>query len=107
MIEHAIPATLLALLTPFAGVFSRPGFENFQALLVGWILCPGRHTISRVILLGPSHRVPVYGLALSVRLKPGEGEGFASDRRQTHYPRQTRHAPFAPPSFVGPEAARP
>lgn len=49
MIEHAIPATLLALLSPFAGVFSRPGFENFQALVVGWILCPGRHTISRVI----------------------------------------------------------
>ncbi len=49
MIEHAIPATLLALLAPFAGVFSRPGFENFQALVVGWILCPGRHTISRVI----------------------------------------------------------
>lgn len=49
MIEHAIPATILALLTPFARVFSRPGFENFQALVVGWILCPGRHTISRVI----------------------------------------------------------
>ena len=49
MIEHAIPATLLALLTPFAGVFSRPGFENFQALVIGWVLCPGRHTISRVI----------------------------------------------------------
>ena len=30
MLEHAIPATLLALLTPFASVFSRPGFENFQ-----------------------------------------------------------------------------
>jgi SRSO17 transposase len=49
MTLHAIPATLLALLSPFAGVFSRPGFENFQALVVGWILCPGRHTISRVI----------------------------------------------------------
>jgi hypothetical protein len=49
MIENVIPATLLALLTPFAGIFSRPGFENFQALVVGWILCPGRHTISRVI----------------------------------------------------------
>ena len=49
MIEHAIPATILTLLTPFAGIFSRPAFENFQTLLVGWILCPGRHTISRVI----------------------------------------------------------
>jgi hypothetical protein len=49
MTLHAIPATLLVLLTPFAGIFSRPGFENFQALVVGWILCPGRHTISRVI----------------------------------------------------------
>jgi hypothetical protein len=37
------------LLTPFAGIFSRPAFENFQALVIGWILCPGRHTISRVI----------------------------------------------------------
>ena len=46
---HAIPATLLALLTPFASAFSRPSFENLQILVVGWILCPGRHTVSRVI----------------------------------------------------------
>jgi len=50
MIESAIPATLVSLLTPFASVFARPAsFENFQALVAGWILCPGRHTISRVI----------------------------------------------------------
>lgn len=49
MTDPVIPATLLVLLTPFAGSFSRPSFENFQILVVGWILCPGRHTISRVI----------------------------------------------------------
>ncbi|MBW8017910.1 MAG: transposase [Planctomycetes bacterium] len=49
MTDPVIPATLLALLTPFAGSFSRPSFENFQTLVVGWILCPGRHTITRVI----------------------------------------------------------
>ena len=49
MHEPTIPATLLAVLTPFAAVFSRPAFANFQTLVVGWILCPGRHTISRVI----------------------------------------------------------
>lgn len=66
MTLQTIPATLVALLTPFAGVFSRPGFENFQALVVGWILCPGRHTISRVIQAsagmtrGPKHHTAFY-----------------------------------------------
>jgi DDE superfamily endonuclease/Archaeal putative transposase ISC1217 len=65
MFEPAVPARLLALLTPFAGVFSRPGFENFQALVVGWILCPGRHTISRVIqasagMTQPKHHTAYY-----------------------------------------------
>ncbi len=42
-------AEMLAILLEFQPCFTRPGFENFKALIVGWILCPGRHSISRVI----------------------------------------------------------
>lgn len=44
-----IPSVLLPLLASFSECFTRPGFDNFAALVTGWILCPGRHTISRVL----------------------------------------------------------
>jgi DDE superfamily endonuclease len=34
------------------GFTSSPTFDNFATLVVGWILCTGRHTISRVIQFG-------------------------------------------------------
>jgi len=37
------------VLEPLASCFSRPSFENFRALITGWILCQGRHCLSRVI----------------------------------------------------------
>jgi hypothetical protein len=37
------------LLLEFSGCFTKPGFENFTRLLIGWICCQGRHSISRVI----------------------------------------------------------
>ena len=33
----------------FAPCFTRPGFDTFATLVTGWIACPGRHSISRVI----------------------------------------------------------
>ena len=33
----------------FAPCFTRPGFDPFATLVTGWIACPGRHSISRVI----------------------------------------------------------
>ena len=47
--EQYIPASLQGILSSFAGCFTRPSCENFTALVSGWILCQGRHCISRVI----------------------------------------------------------
>jgi hypothetical protein len=46
---QSIPASLLVILESFAGCFTAPSFENFVALISGWILCQGRHCISRVV----------------------------------------------------------
>ena len=39
--------TFVAESLTFEPCFSAPTFENFVALVLGWILCPGPHTISR------------------------------------------------------------
>jgi hypothetical protein len=52
LLEQAIPTSILTLLSSFQGCFSKPGYKNFVALAVGWILCQGRHSISRVIQAG-------------------------------------------------------
>ena len=44
-----IPSTLLTILESFRGCFTRPSFANFVALVTGWILCQGRHSISRIV----------------------------------------------------------
>lgn len=52
-----------AVFVTFLEVFSAPSYRNFVALATGWILCVGRHTISRVLQLvgcsdnGPHHSV--------------------------------------------------
>ena len=44
---------LREILREFSPAFtSSPTFDNFVTLVVGWILCTGRHTISRVIQFG-------------------------------------------------------
>lgn len=50
--EQYIPAAFQGILTSFSGCFTRPSYENFVALVSGWILCQGRHCISRVIQVG-------------------------------------------------------
>jgi hypothetical protein len=52
MREEYIPASLQGILRSFSGCFTKPSFENFVLLLSGWIMCPGRHCISRVIQVG-------------------------------------------------------
>jgi len=44
-----IPRTVRELLKNFRTCFTKPGFESFSTLITGWILCQGRHSISRVI----------------------------------------------------------
>lgn len=52
----------LELLVNFAAMFSAPSFDNFSALVKGWVLCVGTRTITRVIQFG----------------------GFADDQRRHH-----------------------
>ena len=48
--DRTIPPSLLAILSRFQERFPRQGsFRNFLLLVMGWILCGGRRTISRVI----------------------------------------------------------
>ena len=49
VLDPTIPESLQMLLLSFNGCFTQPGFVNFVALVTGWIACPGRHSISRVI----------------------------------------------------------
>lgn len=44
-----IPSTVWPILLSFSSCFTAPTFENFVVLATGWILCQGRHTVSRVI----------------------------------------------------------
>lgn len=47
--------SLEMILSNFAPCFTAPGYRNFVDLALGWILCPGRHAISRVILAASIH----------------------------------------------------
>ena len=49
MIDGALPSSLQVLLAAFTPCFTRPGFDHFTTLISGWIICPARHSISRVI----------------------------------------------------------
>ena len=44
-----LPSTFQAVFCSFASAFSTPSYANFVTLTTGWMLCQGRHTISRVI----------------------------------------------------------
>lgn len=58
---HAEAAAPVALIVPHAGyVYSGPIAASAYARLAPW-----RDSITRVVVIGPAHRVPVRGLALS------------------------------------------
>jgi hypothetical protein len=44
---------IIELLVNFSSTFTAPSFANFTTLAVGWIICTGRHSISRVIQFAP------------------------------------------------------
>lgn len=63
--DGAVPQTISDVIREFATCFTRPGLENFTALFVGWIVCSGRHSVSRVIqaathLAGGKHHSSYY-----------------------------------------------
>src|SRR4051812_42769664 len=45
-----VPESLLSMLVAFRGCFHAPSYRNFQLLVVGWIQCLGRHTITGVVV---------------------------------------------------------
>ena len=58
MFDATLASSLQALLVGFAPCFTQPGFENFSTLITGWIVCPGRHSISRVIQAASGDSAP-------------------------------------------------
>ncbi|MGH7424926.1 MAG: IS701 family transposase, partial [Candidatus Methylomirabilales bacterium] len=47
------------LVAAFEPVFTRPSFSLFSQLVSAWVLCPGRHTVTRMIgMLDPHRRRP-------------------------------------------------
>jgi hypothetical protein len=61
-----LPSSVSSTLRSFAPCFSAPSFENFVALVVGWIVVPGRRWISRAVSaarllgLGRKHHSTLY-----------------------------------------------
>jgi hypothetical protein len=41
----------LDLLSRSQTCFTRPSFEIFRRLIMAWVMCPGRHTITRLYLI--------------------------------------------------------
>jgi hypothetical protein len=63
-----LPAAIIAVLLPFAPVFSRPVWCHVQVLLVGAVLCRGPRTVAavlRVMGLGHEKRFEKYPRVLS------------------------------------------
>lgn len=44
-------ASLMNMLGSFAACFTRPSFAIFWRLVIAWVICPGRHTITRLYLV--------------------------------------------------------
>ena len=69
-----IPASLRDILASFSSCFTRPSFESFVALACGWILCPTRRWITRVIVasgfLGSKHHASFYRFFSHARWLP-------------------------------------
>ncbi len=55
-----LPADVLALLAPFASLFSRPVWRHVQVLVVGAILAPGRRMVSTVLRAVGLIHLPIF-----------------------------------------------
>jgi hypothetical protein len=50
MPERIVPKSFRVLLGVFAGCFGAPSYRNFELLVVGWVHCLGRRTVTAVAL---------------------------------------------------------
>ena len=70
-----LPSSVQSILRSFDSCFTAPTFENFVALVLGWILCTGPHTISRALLeakrfgLTDKHHASIYRFFSRARWK--------------------------------------
>ncbi len=70
MSEGIVPQPFLVLLAAFEPCFGAPSYRNFRVLVVGWVHCLGRRTITAVVLA-----------AGAVGLTPASGVGYADELR--------------------------
>ena len=45
-----VPGSFVVLLAAFQPCFTAPTFRSFRYLVAGWVQCPGRHTVTAVVL---------------------------------------------------------
>src|SRR5262245_41934796 len=58
--QRLLPAASVALLAPFAPLFSRPVWRQIPVLLVGTILSPGQRTVSAALRAGGLSHLPTF-----------------------------------------------
>ena len=84
-----VPESFLGLLAAFAGCFTGPSYRTFELLVVGWVHCLGRRTITAVGVAsggaGPPHISVVHPLFSPAALGPDD----------------PGRVPFGPPGGVG------
>ena len=69
-----------ALLGSASGCFGRPGFAVFSTLVAGWVLAPGRRTVTAMIAVAGAVGLPAPVAAHDDRAGQGEadlGQGLA------------------------------
>ena len=76
--SDALPAWA-QLLTSVAEAFTRPSFELFRELICAWVLCPGRHTITRMISLVDSEHARAHD-AYHRLVQPDHSSGWEDPR---------------------------
>ena len=52
-----IPSEISEILFSLTSVFTQPSAQIFLRLAIGWILCPGRHTITNIIQFADPNRI--------------------------------------------------
>src|SRR4051794_1714658 len=68
--DQLIPS-LAHLVAPFRDCFRIEVFQTFQALIAGWIVCLGPHTISAVVSVRPTASLTARGALVNGRERDG------------------------------------
>ena len=81
-----VPDSFVVLLAAFQPCFTAPTFRSFRYLVAGWVQCPGRHTVTAVVLalwvplpFGPQGRAKGMAIPVLFRLYVGSRRGNRAD----------------------------